>query len=150
MATAEMTLRRRIVSGDCISLILDFAWTRHTRDLKQLAFDGNYQVIQQKKYRDLFSACKGGHHDIVDLMIKNGATDWDYGLEGACCCGHRDLVDLMIKNGATAWNWGLIGACRGGHRDLVDLMIKNGATYWNWGLEGACEGGHHDVVDLMI
>ncbi len=120
------------MSGDCISLILDFAWTRRTRDLKQLALDGNYQVVHQKKYRNLLRACKGGHRDIVDLMIKNGATDWNGGLGGACRGGHRDLVDLMIKNGATYWNWGLREACEGGHRDLVDQMIKNGATNWNW------------------
>ena len=34
-------------------------------------------------------------------MIEKGANTWNWGLEGACKGGHRDLVNLMIEKGAT-------------------------------------------------
>jgi purine nucleoside permease len=95
-------------------------------------------------------ACRGGHLDLANLMIANGATNWDRGLREACRGGHLDLANLMIANGATNWNRGLHGACRGGHRTLVACMIGKGASTWNRGLWEACRHGHGDLVSLMI
>jgi hypothetical protein len=53
---------------------------------------------------------------------------WNSGLFGACVGGHLQLVNLMIENGANAWNNSLKGACIGDHISLVNLMIKKGAT----------------------
>src|SRR3989344_4068680 len=58
-------------------------------------------------------------------------TELDHGLGAACRGGNKDLIDLMISNGANNWNYGLKGACIGGHRDLIDLMISKGASNWN-------------------
>jgi len=57
------------------------------------------------------------------LSLTNNNLNWDRGLRAACQGGHRDLVDFMIENGADYWSEGLKGACRGGLRDLVDLMM---------------------------
>ena len=57
------------------------------------------------------------------LSLINNNLNWDRGLRYACQGGHRDLVDFMIENGADYWSEGLKGACRGGLRDLVDLMM---------------------------
>ncbi len=101
---------------------------------------------------DLFEACENGDREQVDKLIEKGATywGWDYGLCGACQGGHLDLVNLMIENGARRWNLGLMGACRGGHLELTNLIIEKGADDWNYGLGGACYGGHLELVNLMI
>jgi hypothetical protein len=98
----------------------------------------------------LYCACQEGHLDLVNLMISKGANDWNWGLSGACRNGHLDMANLMISKGANEWNWGLINACLGGHLDLANLMISKGADNWNWGFSTACEGGYLDLVRFMI
>jgi ankyrin repeat protein len=108
---------------------------------------------------NFLEVCKNGNINEINLMIENGETDWNWGIEGACLdaglygaceAGHMNIVKLMIENGATWWNWGLRGACKGGHINSVNLMIEKGATDWNWGLEVACRVGHMNIVKLMI
>jgi hypothetical protein len=67
-----------------------------------------------------------------------GANDWNNGLYSACCGGHREIVDMMIAHGANCWDDGLYGACRYGHYDIANLMIAHGGNDWNEGLFGAC------------
>lgn len=125
----------------------------------------------------LAEACRGGHMDIIQLMISRGATNWQTGLEKACGKGHIEIAKLMISRGATDYNKGMLYACRGGNMEIVRLMISLGATCWNkalscacyggninlirflikhgarnWqaGLNGACYGGHKKIVELMI
>ena len=75
----------------------------------------------------LFYACVNGSGDMIQLLINNGASNWDYGMQGACKGGHMLLVQNMIARGASNWTNGLIYACRGGHLDIVQLMIVRGA-----------------------
>ena len=99
----------------------------------------------------LYSACEGGHLNIINLIINRcDYTGYNWGLFGACRNGHINIVKLIIEKGAHWWDYGLYGACKGGHIDIVKFMIEKGAKYWNWGLYGACEGDHIDIVKLMI
>lgn len=123
----------------------------------------SYDVINVWNY-GLSSACRGGSRmdsiedkkrrmDIVNLMIYNGADDFDCGLNGACQGGHLDIIDLMISKSIDTeviYNWGLQGACEGGHRDIIDLMISKGANSFNDGLDYASYMGHEDIVNFMI
>jgi hypothetical protein len=94
-------------------------------------------------------ACRGGHREIVNLVLSKGENDYNKGLYGACRGGHHELVQLMLSKGANC-GWGLCGACKGGHLDLVQLMLSKGTTHYDWGLWGACQGGQREMVDLMI
>lgn len=96
---------------------------------------------------DLYNNCKNGNYETVKIIKQK---NWDDGLLGACRGGHIDIIKLMIEKGANNWNWGLFGACRGGHIDIVKLMIEKGVNNWNLGLFGACCGGHIDIIKLMI
>ncbi len=112
-------------------------------------------LLNRKKVGGMYKyelnlACRGGHIQIVQLMIEKGATDWGWGLAGACEGGHMQLVQMMIDKGATWWNEGLLCACYGGHIEIVKLMIEKGATCWDRGLKCACIGGHMEIVKLMI
>jgi len=98
----------------------------------------------------LYGACKGGHKDLVDLMITDDILSLNWGLHGACEGGHKELAELLLAWGAYDHNWGLYSACLGGHKELAELMITVGAEYFDLGLRGACEGGHKELIKLMI
>ena len=100
--------------------------------------------------KGFFEACRGGHKEIAELMIVKGATHYDYGFFGACQGGRKDIVELMISKGVYDWNHGLSGACQGGRKDIVELMIAKGANSWYWGLAGACQRGDKELVEFMI
>ena len=73
----------------------------------------------------LYRAARCGHRDIVELMIENGATDFNSALQNAAAGGHRDIVELMIEKGATDFYGALCSAANGGgHRDIVELLIE--------------------------
>ncbi len=63
--------------------------------------------------------------------IEQGVSDWSAGLYCACKGGHRDLVLLMIEKGANNWNDGLTPACYSGYKDIVLLLIEKGANNWS-------------------
>ena len=97
------------------------------------------QVKIAKKERDFYKLCKAGDRLSV---IKNNVTWLNYGLAGASRGGHKDLIELMILRGANSLDWSLENICRGGHKELIELIIEKGANNWNEGLYGACRGGH--------
>lgn len=124
----------------------------------------------------LYGASYGGHTEIVNWLINNGA-DVEDGLRGAyeneqkeiinmlfhtvkisgfkyiCYIGNIELVRIAMKDTYKYYNWnnnGLEGACRGGHQDIAQLMIDYGARDFNLGLYEACRGGHFDLVNMMI
>ena len=99
----------------------------------------------------LEQACLRRNMYIVEKILKQETVcDTNIYLKYACKGGHLDIVNLLIERGATWWNDGLYYACFGGHLDLAMLMIERGACRWNDGLRGACEGGHSDLVTFMI
>jgi hypothetical protein len=98
----------------------------------------------------LHGACRGGHKDLVQLMINKGAGDLIGGFYYACEGGHREIIKLLIVNGVTSFDDGLYGACRGGQRDIAELMMIKGANNFEGGLFSACLGRHKDLMKLMI
>lgn len=117
----------------------------------------------------LQEACRSGNIKTVKLAIKNGAMNWNEGLEYACYRGHIEIVKLIIEHSPTEkiitliepkfvsitinfldWNKGLKCACMGGHIEIAKLMIEHGAVNFNEGLRDACCGGHIELVNLMI
>lgn len=125
----------------------------------------------------LSGACRGGHMDIVKLMIEKGSSNWNAGMCGACKGGHMNIVKFMIDCGANEWSLGsrhaghsnqieivkfmlskgatnyddcLKCACFCGDIELAKAMIEKGATDWNSGLLKACQEGHVELVQLML
>ena len=84
--------------------------------------------------RELLEAACQGSLFRVNELVRQGAYV-NSGMYGAAEGGHKELVDLFIKNGANDWNDGMLGAAGGGHKELVDLFVKKGANDWNDGLE---------------
>ena len=96
-------------------------------------------------------ASKGGHIDIVQLMLDKGANDFNEAMEWAAIGGHIDIVQLMLDKGANDdFEWTLIYAAKGGHIDIVQLMLDKGSNDFNLSMRFAAGGGHIDIVRLML
>jgi len=54
-------------------------------------------------------------------------TDWNSGLCGACYNGNMDIVNLMIKKGATDWTSALLYAYTANNLEATKLMCEKGA-----------------------
>ncbi len=59
------------------------------------------QLLADMTPISMYWACYGGNLEIVDLGIARGDTDWNYGLWGACNGRQHDMINYMIKCGAT-------------------------------------------------
>jgi hypothetical protein len=82
-----------------------------SRDVLRLASERGYEKIvnailnipifqdQQVYNVVLGEASRGGHGDLVDRMLKLGATDYDEAMAMAARGGHSDLVDQMLELG---------------------------------------------------
>lgn len=116
----------------------------------------NYELINLFEKNDeawndgLYGACEGGHVNLVNLAIENGANDLEGGLLYSCVGGHVNTVNLMIEKGANNWNSVLFYACQSGNMDIVNIIIKNGGNVWDSGLYGACQSGNIDIIKLMF
>jgi|SRR5579875_1013617 len=100
---------------------------------------------------DFYISCLKGYYLNIRkwLQIKK-SFDLNTAFFNACMGGNLDIVMLMIKHGANNWNLGLYSACKGGKRQIIDLMIQNGANDFYWALEGATENGNDEIIDLML
>jgi len=72
----------------------------------------------------LFIASIGGNMRIIQILIDEGANDWNLGMYGAALGGHLDLVKYFISKGANLWQIGMNYAKRGGHSDIVKYFSK--------------------------
>tara|TARA_R110001599_G_scaffold322739_1_gene534055 strand:- start:1159 stop:1965 length:807 start_codon:yes stop_codon:yes gene_type:complete len=95
-------------------------------------------------------AAKGGHRDIVKLLIDEGADNYNTIMASAAKGGHRDIVQLMLDKGAQNFDRAMADAAEGGHIDIVQLMLDKGADDFNWAMSYATFRGHIDIVRLML
>lgn len=78
---------------------------------------------------------------------------WDRGLCGACRGGHKELIEMMISKGARNYERALDYACRGRQLEIVKLMLRNvdiTTGCLDYALMGACQGGDINIVQLLI
>ena len=95
----------------------------------------------------LIYASKHNHLDIVKDLIEKGATSLDDALEVACSI---KLIKLLIEKGARDVNRCLIKACRRGRQSVIEYLIKKGANDFNNGLIEACISKSLQIVQLMV
>lgn len=103
--------------------------------LRAACFRGDLKTVQRLLQFNISSkddlelgldmACQGGHLNIVELMIENGATDIEYGFVLACDAGHLHVARFLIEKGIGDLNRAM---SKTRHPDIFDLLITHGAT----------------------
>lgn len=79
----------------------------------------------------MYKATKHNHKDIVEICVKNGASDWKSSIKIAIEQGHQNLVDYFISKGFNSknkWREELILAVQHNHSHLVRYFINKGAV----------------------
>lgn len=120
--------------------------------IKYLVELGEYQSHSIYYTQLLERACLYGHLDVVKFMIDKGVTNFNEGLYTACCGGHIDIVNLLVglTENIVDLNSGLQGACYGGRIEIIKLMIEQGATGINAAFESACDSGNIDSARYLL
>lgn len=95
-------------------------------------------------------AARGGHTEIVHLIINAGAANSCVGLLQSARGGHIQLVELFLSKGARDWDLAMSYAAEGGHTWLVNYFVDKGCDFWDWGIQGAASGGHMDLVKFFL
>ena len=141
------------LSKDTWTIIINFLEEKYWIDLKCLnkqfleMFKRNL-FIKRLKFKEL---CLAGHIESVLFLVRNvRCFSRDSGLKYGCYSGSSEIVNLMIKMGASNWNKGLKWACKGNQKKMVDLMFEKGANNLVMGLKGACRGNQKEMVNLMM
>ncbi|CDK30207.1 ankyrin repeat domain-containing protein [Candidatus Babela massiliensis] len=117
----------------------------------------------------LMKASYGGYKEVVEILIKSGASintknnNGFTALMRASINDHKDIVQILIDKGAsinTKNEYGftaLMLASSNGHKDIVELLIDKGAdidaksTFNNdTALMVASKKGHKDIVKILI
>lgn len=91
-------------------------------------------------------AAKGGHIELVKLMLEKGAREYDWALNGAAAGGNIEIVKLMLGKGAHDYKRALSNAAAGGHIDIVKLMLEKGADNYALAIRYAKT---QEIVDLI-
>lgn len=99
----------------------------------------------------MINACLVDQREIIlYLLTLNLPINWDQALYYACVSGSKDLVELLIKMGAKNFNFGLISAAGHNQSELTELLIEKGADDLDHGLAWGCTAGHKDICNLII
>jgi ankyrin repeat protein len=92
----------------------------------------------------LYGACRGGHLDIVDLVIALGATDYDWGLHLACQRGHLDIALLLINKG----RW--LSSSFTSRASIDNLNAETIVKLLNFGLNPQSVNANQDVKQKVL
>ncbi|XP_056001108.1 uncharacterized protein LOC130048432 isoform X2 [Ostrea edulis] len=139
---------------------------------REIADFRHFIIVEKLQYiygnTPLIAACKGGHVNIVEKMVKAGA---DCNLESrqthtpliaACEKGHLNIVEELVNAGADVnlqsrqGHTPLIAACEIGHLSIVEELVKAGADgnlesgQGHTPLIAACERGHLSIVEELV
>lgn len=99
----------------------------------------------------LIEAAREGYIEIVRIKVTK-VEKWilNRGLGIACFKNDVKMIDLLVKNGADDWNTGLMESCRGGYEEVALYMIDRGATNYDESFFYGCIFGHINICKLLI
>ena len=101
----------------------------------------------------LYYACKGGNHDIINLIIFQGANDVERGLIGACEGGHLEIAEIMYSQ--TTYSE-IIGnnfdrACEHGHLNFKSKIThKYYLRYIIWSVKYLLINYHKSILNFIL
>lgn len=105
----------------------------------------------------LWHACAGGHHDLAEWLLQEGATDVDGAFGTAAKHGRVDTMKWLLTKGATNWFSAIHGACRGNHFEIIRWLTEDPPpeiewhdSFMNAGLQCACGARNNRLVKYFI
>jgi len=107
----------------------------------------------------LYGAAQGGHLELVDQAIKNGAYDYVGGAIHAVRGGHAYLVKHLLNAGphfhpvlmsTEQIDEIMDEAARVGDIDTVEYMVELGAVDYDLAMASAAANGHDEIVQYMF
>lgn len=150
--------------------IHESAWKGEFENLKTI-LKANPESVNLADYRNstpLHFSADGGHFEIAEYLLKNGAVSNAFDLDGdsplhwAAFAGHLKIVNLLIqfeidinhknKNGQTALYYAVFNK----HNEIVDILldyeieISNAPKIREKLLHQACSISHERLANLLI
>jgi hypothetical protein len=118
---------------------------------------GNMELVDrflpQVSTRDLgpaiYEAAKGGHLDIMNLLIWLNPNRVSMIVTGAAHGNQRDLVEDYLDTRPEYLNDALFGAATGGHLELVHDLLHRGANI-DSALNGAARGNQIELARWLL
>ena len=98
-------------------------------------------------------AAETGNWELIHFFMRKDPENYNFGLQGAALGGHLDLIEFFIANGADykeAMDVGLLSAAQGGHISLIDYFLEKGADGITNAVKGAARGGHKEVLHYLL
>lgn len=90
------------------------------------------------------------YREIVELLMKSGANDWNMILRYACIVGDFDMVYTMLGKEVDNKDQCLCCACLYGHKNIVELLLASGVDNVNMSLSFACRGTDISTMEGRI
>ena len=112
---------------------------------RTVAFDINSSTLNCA----MGSAARGGHRDLVDLLMSYGGLGWGEVLVGAAYSGDFRLFNLARQMGSVMSTRAMEAACTKGNIVIVRWLLDLGG-YVSHGFPSACEHGHEEIVELLF
>lgn len=124
--------------------------------------------LSKSLVNSLHLACKGGHANVVDLLLKHGAHIDEYTsnrctpLVIGCLQGHLPVVEMLLRQGANPnaknlnQNTALISACLQEYPEIAELLLVHGARIDDINCMGltplliSCAVGNMRLVQMLV
>lgn len=134
-----------------ISKAIQYAAEANQLSPNMVRFLRNKRVIRKQELfnRGLYGAAAGGHRDLVDFFLRQGADNLYFAFVMAAENGHLSLLRYLYSRGARYIDIALWAASRKGHRDIVAELLRLGAKP-RFGLQPAVETSNLPLVQLLL
>ena len=144
-------------SQDDNSVILCACVSRNVEVMNRLLQDPRIQLSTQEN-RAIEFAADCGHVDIVKRLLQSQTIDPSEALESACRQGHYELFDLLMKDPRTdptvTNNAAIVSASYNGHIKMVKRLLENPrvdpSVKNNRAVRWSSHRGHFKVVKRLL
>jgi ankyrin repeat protein len=135
----------KVVHQHTMDLILQYASWYGDQNLVELSIEKGANLLTSA----LNYAIKGENIDLVRFFLHQTRNKSNAFIT-AVGKGNRAIVDLMIENGAHNFNQGLFTAISSNKLEMVSLMLEKGATNLNEAFEYALNDNNKDIALYLL
>lgn len=140
--------------------MIKYLISRGATDLNiTLAIAARYNCVDTVDYlisqgadinRGLIGAGVGGHRDLAQKLLAQGASDRDFALALAAAYDQVEMIEYLMTQGATDVNLAFREAAKAGRVNALQYLRDHGATDVNTALIAATESGSTKGVEYIV